>query len=1019
MIRLPAIDAPQSALTAQSFAPSRQPLVDDDVALSPMENDESQQSLSLVAQRGTVTSDDGLGVELRAREAGLVDAERAADDRRKATRILARNGREGTIPRSSPNAMTPPPDAHGTCGPHNPYFNDVLESDLRALSVTPYHKSSQGPRGLVGRKARRRLQHPLQEERSLFDVWPAFSDKDLARPQLLLDIVDALQSKLQKLAAHYPEWGKALRNVMPRELESEVVLKRPAFAGENQTLSPLNMPNKTMLNAPSVLSPTPMGRKSNLRPVMRSPPQAKSPGISAVTPVIKGTSHGTTANAPPHPTPLPRLTFHDDDESLETEGHQRSSLGHAVPSAEDVFHTTRVSLFEASLMSFAGHFRSYRRFLLWVLAEFRSFHEYCHKHVVSPEMRKRFEEQVRDDLRREFHDTIARLEFDCAQWKQKCEEAQEKLVAIKRSTQATQQAVAEREYIIAEKEREIEQNAIGRAALLNRISRLESDLWAQRDSLAGPEATIANLRREIRNHEERYQLLSTSLQEANTDRALLKARLERLEMSIRERRTRQGGTVPRSELLAIKKYHIDTLEQNAVLEGKIAKLRVTARSLLEDLQRVRQGAPGTPRPPWHLADEFFPQAATTAQRFHLAMKEYRLMVDRSNTMSLQIERLKELLSMQPREDSNAESAYVVPQMLSRYFFKLGFEAHVPAFLKGTGKALNLKFSRDKTEGLCRALFVHRMHAKSNTPIDALMDSFIEKYTPENYKTQDFAYSFYYATQWYSFDYFVGLMRRFIKGDIDEMVLTQLVEMVDKCKTFVFNLLPNAEAQEIDTARSDSTSASKEDSTTTLDKTELVARLADYFANKEVELIKRLIGKINADCPTATVDVVALFKYHVRDRRFSYFVEELLHQAIVERNELEAEYIESIQELSPTSETVHPNDVAKRIWDVDPLMPVSMMDELIADVFETTIDDLSPGEKEETMYPSPGLVGERVYECSANLCSDEYSVVERIRRRHLIRFCPVSAREDERDRVEREAERRREKRLADMASAGKL
>lgn len=964
----------------------------------------------------------------------------------------------------------------------------------------------------------KKLSHPLQEERSLFDVWPAsisvaakkraaaagslvalpqFVDRskttqiDLSTvaqtinelhregrevgaaigaspPHLLSGIVEEITHRLHQLAVKYPQFSHLNDCTVPIFGENSKIqlpppnLLRTPKTEPKQRSSPRETSPTLQLSAPAIISEHPEphgapGRTDDALPnsgechaLIPLPVQPKSQ-VFFVSIDGKGTKpFASKERGLKGQVEVKRIGSHahNPGKGPIVESRPKPTVNTIKRSQEDLFRSERMAIFEAAGLDFSNYFSTYRNLLLWIFREFRDYESYCHQHVVSPEMRQQFERDLREELNHEFSDERARLQFDLRKAREELAELNMKYQQLRQSSQSSEKKIADRDALIAAKDIELAENAEGRVAMLSRINRLEKDLWAQRDAMEGPEAIINGLKREAKALEDKLNFANKALEEANMDKAVLKVRLERLEDLLKERKLRQTQVVPKSELLVYKKNQIDILELNANLEAKLIKLRGAYRSLTDDLQRAKGGQPGTPRPPWHLADDVFPKATTTAQRVHLAMREYRMMVENNHALQREVDELKKVIAMRPRGDDNADSEYILPQMQLKFFYKLGFESGVPSYLRGNGRAVNMKFTLDQTEGFCRLLFLHRDSVRANSSVETVFESFCSKHSGQGCTAQDFAYSFYSAMKWFSFDPFVGLCKRWIAEEIDDTVIAQMEKNVVGCRQFIqtaadelslggdgpaavndtderstelirrksaAGLMAAVEAENAAKSLPFSVMAFIAEEPRMLFKAEIVTLITDYFIHKDEELIKRLMGQLNLDFPGIQVDAKGLFRFNGQKRRFSNFVEEILRQDIRFREEMILDYTLAIQSTTSNEGHVSPNDIAEALWKIDPLIPAAYMDELLSDLFEVTIEELHPSVAEKSYYKTPGLDGERVYDQNSDdpLVADESAVVGRLRRRVLQRFCAKSEAEVERLRLEKEAERAKERAEMDI------
>jgi hypothetical protein len=1026
------------------------------------------------------------------------------------------------------SAKTPPPRLSTD-------ISTMEAVDPSRRSATSFTSTSGGRAPIVqyNRRQRRKL-HPLQEVRSVIDVWPAprpsekfsaaavavssngFDRADVngnlqtttaSMPQLLVDIIGEVKNKLQRLVNAQPQFAGLCDNNVPTlaDFDDAVVKSHRSRRSPERMQRTRSPPGQKMLVAvpspspfmstkkpPHYLSKSSEGllatqqQQPKLLPMFARSIDGSSvagKGRSSPPPIAQGVvsvvvdQRSTNAQKMNHKTVVGSVagadvSLHNASASQTSSMMRRKSeLNNIKRTPEDVFRHSRLAIFEGAGRDFAKHFPTYRLLLEWIFREFRAYEAYCHQHVVSPDMRAQFESDLRQEMLEDFADERARLTFELKETKSKLDEVTTKYQQLKYLSQTAERRIAEKDATIAARDAEITENNAGRVALLSRVQRLEKELWAQRDAMEGPETIIANLRKEVKSLEERFAYANKAVEESNMDKAVLKVRLERLEDILKERKLRQAQTVPKSELLIYKKAQIDILELNAQLEAKLLKIRGAYRGASEELQRLKNGqAPGTPRPPWHLADDIFPAATTTAQRVHLAMREYRGMQQSNQMLTKEVEDLKKIVAMIPRGDGNEGCEYILYEMQIKHFYKLGFEGSVPSFLRGTGKATNLKLTVEETSGYCRLLFLHRESVRpSSATAESVFESFATKYAPSHVSAQDFAYSMFYAMRWFAFDPFIGLMRKYLTSQIDSTVLAYLEKVIFGCKLFiqsaadennlgmgsppaspvlgpaagattagsdpvvdskptehirrksVRHLINAAEAEAaaeraLDTKTTNNMAASFGAQSLIVEeprllyKAEILPLIADYFCAKTEEQLKLIVGKISLDYPGVQVDSRALFRFIMAKKRFSLFVEEVIRQTIVESEELAVEYALCIQSATNSEGHCVPQGVAKAIWAIDPLAPAAYMDDLLSDIFEVSVEELHPALVEGSYYRTPGAEGERCYHENSEdpLMAEEKQVVDRLRRRVLRRFCPKHEVETEKHRMLKEAERAKER-----------
>lgn len=865
-------------------------------------------------------------------------------------------------------------------------------------------------RCIYGRKAQRKLAHPLEEERQFFDVWPANNRSALmalthdssapanrslggtllngtmtsvasnttfggtltgggggttesvfARPQLLVAMEDAVRTELQRLTSRFPTFAH----------------ENPVNAPPEELLSPREW--KSRMAAADVAASAPSSSPTRAHHEKRAAAGAAS-----------------------------RLSLPDPDggQLIVANDAARRVTGPAIASTcsdEDAFRVERVRVFSAAAKDFASQFKSYRRLLLWIVREFDAFAAYCHANVWSPDARDEFRRRVQHEEEQKQTAERVALQQRLVDATNEIAELKARYEKLERSTANSQQVIFEKERLIAAKDREIAEADEGRAGLLQRIHRLEKELWQQRNLMEGPEQRIAELSKTIKDLEDRVARANIVYEENNKEKAVLKARVERLEETLRERKKQSSQQVSKAELMAIKKREVDILEQNATLQGRLAKMQARLQETQEALATLKSDRVTTPRPQWALVDDLFPRAASTAQRVAIAAQEYRMMLDQKDAACVELAELKEMIGALPRSDDNADNEILVPQMLARWLPKRGLDTDVPAYLKGVGRVRNLRLPRDAVQGLCRVLWVEREATRITMPMEQFVSRFCTNHAPEGAEPDSFAYSFYHALHWYAYDPLIGFTRDLITGALDELVFRDLVGSVADLR---------AKMLSSDTARRDSVNANN----AVLSKADAIASLMEYLPIKEEEEIKRLIINLSRDCPGKDVDLTALFGFNADEQRFSNFLEEFYAQFLDERALLLRQYQDAVQSCTVDDDgLLSPPDLARRLWMVDPELPAQVMDDLMASLFDVNVEALFPSVADDTGVKHSGVNGERVYGCDDTVTNDMRSIQQKIKGRVLRRFTQRSCVPAILERRERAMAARRQQELDEEAA----
>ena len=895
-----------------------------------------------------------------------------------------------------------------------------LDSGRRGLTQ-PRSAEKKKPSAVDGRvilhsKRVRQVPGPIiVEERALVDVWPARASGGAATmlspaPQLIADLEDELRLQLQRLNLKYPQAAKEAG--LPSNCPSEEELQEKDEWRETVGRGP----TPKQQQGPYVV----FGRSSRQKKenASRKLPLAIVPNTSRAL-VLHASSPDGHSEAIGDASP----------EQVQKMVPKKSFASRKPLSDDDAYRRERVCLFYSAARDLSDSFKAYRRMLLWIFSEFQCFVDYCHKNVFTEEMRRKFVKETEERVARDSQIETDRLKGTIAHLTEALASTTAKLRSLETSTQAVKVASQDYDATLKLKDAELKEAAEGRAALLGRISRLEKELWRQRDALEGPEAQISSLEKQVKALEDKVAAANKAKCDVDAEKAVLKVRVERLEEVVKEKKSSAHEMVPKLEIIQIRRQYVEALELVAVLQGKNGKLTATIAALEKDLEQRRDGIPTTPRPPWQLCDEFFPRAASTAQRVHLAIKEYRFMLARNECLTRQYTDLRSMLAMQDRDENvpdggaepELEKDVVAYQMLWKHFPKLGFDSSVPPFLKGTGRAENLKFNRSQVKQMCRVFFQEAVvfgeatgpaqrkdQQTSNTSqskkcsmlnTEQLLTKMATKYSPSGASAHDFLYSWWYGMQWFAYDRFISMVRKTVSGELDDSVLLGMHREARRVRD-ALELKASEEADAAAKLLPAAISASNETQTSsgagsgnaTLTKTSAVEILADLFGHKSEEDVKRLVAAVNRDCPGTEVSIPALVRYSAKERSFSHFLEDLYGQHLATRHAIEQLCIEAVFDASiETDGRLAPTPFAQSLWKTDPMIPAVYMDDLVSDIFEIPIEDLKPAVDERGVR-RVGLNGNRLYLHNDLTLSDELSVIRRLQRRMHIPYSAMYEKE---------------------------
>jgi hypothetical protein len=851
-----------------------------------------------------------------------------------------------------------------------------------------------------GNRARKRVA-PIVEERNVYDVWPARAANHassvaavttpttniddnvstiLARPQLLVDLQQYIADELASLRAAFPDVPEAkVRTVQPAESEISRVSLHDA--------------DRTILAA------------------------------------VRATKQGRTKEAT-------KLLSGKQATGAAHDGPNGSALdGLAAPcSREDDFRLDRVRLFSESLAEFARHFKAYRPLLLWILREFDDFAVYCHRHVWSPEARESFKQQSRAEAAAVFADEKRDLQGRIVDLQNELTTVRERLAKYESAQATIRLQLDDKDRVIAQRDREIQENTEGRTTLLTRMTRLEKELWQQRTKLEEPEKKLQEMQRAHSDLQEKLTRAQRLFEEHDRERAVHRDRIERLEEQIRDLKKKQQATglnaMVKAEMMAYKKRELDVLEQNAKLQARISHVEYRLKESQEALRVSRGDAPSTPRPNWNdFVDVCKPGAPNTMKRVQDLVGAHRQLLRSHEATEQELSRLQELIGTSYRDDLAAlppgstitanlgfvqsvflSSEDVVPDMRAAYFPKLGLNSHVPGYLKGTGKVKNLRFGRDMMQTFARNLWMGRQAVKAGAPWDLFLSKFLADQCPHSIKPDAFAYNVHHAMGWFAYDPFIGFTRNLMLGLVDEAVFLDMQLAVTKMRQVLLtsantndaisairganDVTPPPPASAAAGGRSPVVSAlpvpvdGGAPRSTLLTKTKLASALIDTCVDRADLEVKQLIVAASRDCPGRAVDVDMLFNFDAERGRFSHFLEEAYRQYFVLRRRLIADISDALYALETDEEArISPPAVAACLLHHDPHMPVQYLDDLVARMFSVSIEQLFPAVDKYSTTPTVGLEGERVYGCQDTLAAEVPELIAQMQQGVLRRFEP--------------------------------
>ena len=908
-------------------------------------------------------------------------------------------------------------------GKDGPVISLTTDVDVNSVATRGARK---GPvKCLYGKKAERKLAHPLQEERPFFDVWPAnnpklnltnatsastmggtFANQDsvFVKPQLLNELEDGIRARLQKLSKKFPDFA---------------------------AMNPVNPPSDVHLSP------------RNWRSAMRSgKPRGDVDEINA-----SQKKKQSSAVVPSQDT-LMTLDFQ------------------SYCSEEDRFRGERVKIFSGAVREFADQFKSYRSLLLWFANEFDQFMLYCHQNVLSPDARAEFKKAAIAAAEKQVAGGTALIQarFESAQ--AQLAELQDKHEKLKLSSSSAAKQIQDRDYLIQLKDEELTESAKGRAALLSRIERLEKEIWNQKGLLEGPERRCQELQKELAEAENKIKRGLETIDELAKDRALLRIRVEKLEDAKMGRggglnsssgpgdgsRTAGAGgqsivpaaqaaiAMQQGDLLQFKKREMDLLEHLAVYKAAVDRSHAKVAELNKVIQdmRIEKGT-YTPRPDWKQFEDLLPKAPSSAKRVVCAAVEMNTLIEAKEAALDQLNDFKDLLGALPRNLTDAtvgeshngsndiqcdQVDNIVLDMKATHFMKLGLEQRVPTYLKGLGFVPSIRLKRTTVLGFCKLLWVEReTNSKSTVPVEQFVSRFCSKFNPEGVEPDVFAYNLHHAMHWYAFDPAISFTKDYITGKLDEMTFYSMQSSIRQLKDRLIKEAmhpgilgdPDVDDHVAGTkpgaATVETPGDGDEDPSQTPDifpKTTVITALMDVMTNKSEAEIKSFILAVSRDCPGKNCSISALFGFNASERCFSNFLEEWYLQYFEERRTMITALTNQLFSVNTDDNyEAAPPDVAELFWKIDPDAPVQYMDTLIAHCFNTTVEGLFPAVRTESDVKHQGCEGERVYQCEDTILMDLNTIIRQLRSFPVRRFTkppePTGKRKKSKDDDEKEEE----------------
>jgi len=859
-------------------------------------------------------------------------------------------------------------------------------------------------------KGNKRAVAPIVEEPTAYDVWPARAANHgssaaakssgpspapadagpedlsavLSRPQLLSDLQHHITTELESLKADFPDIAAARRRLV-QPPESDLARANVASDGGDATNASASADEATVMAAIR------MSRKGHGKEARRLLAASKAPTSTAIVDV-SGEVVGTSTHNNPHD-------------------------AMAEPcSREDRFRLERVRLFSEVLAEFSRHFKAYRPLLLWVLREFDDFAVYCHKHVWSPDARAEFQEDARREAAAAFADEKRELQAKLVESANELAAVSERLKKYETSQATIRLQLDDKDRTIAARDREIQENAEGRAALLSRITRLEKELWQQRVMLEEPEKRIQALSQTNKDLQDKVTRVQRLYEEQDREKMLLKERADRIEEQLREtkRKAAQSGTnaIVKAEMMAFKKRELDVLENNAKLQARVSHLEARLKDAQEALKISRGDAPTTPRPTWDdYSDVAAASAPSTMKKVQDLVGAYRQLSEVRDQLQREVLTLQQMLGSSYRDDQVAlpagqtlashpdlapsyhlQTEHLAPAMRAKWFPKLGLDSTVPGYLKGVGKVPNLQYGRDEVQTLVRALWMARQGVKPGAPWDMFMSKFLSDEAADRGVAPDvFAYNVHHAMSWYSYDPFIGFTRGLVLGFIDEAVFVDMQQVVAKMRRDLMRAASDGSANTTNNADAAEDGGGNDGAPrppATLSKTKLASALIDSCIERPDTDVKQLIVAAGRDCPGRTTDVELLFNYDAEQGRFSHFLEATYLQYLEGRRRYLAELADALYDAETDDEArLSPPAVAVAFRRVDPNAHVQYLDDTIARCFACSVDQLYPDVDKYSATPTVGVDGERTYGCGDTMTSDVPDVVAMLAQGVVRRFVP--------------------------------
>ncbi len=474
--------------------------------------------------------------------------------------------------------------------------------------------------------------------------------------------------------------------------------------------------------------------------------------------------------------------------------------------------------------------------------------------------------------------------------------------------------------------------------------------------------------------------------------------------------------------------------QMSLLLGRLGRLEKDKLREMREVERLQKrlepfmedNANLTPRPAWNniigqnpKALEVF-RSETTQTTVAKIVEEFLKIKLELDTASKELEEARNFIGLASR-DSRLEEIQN-NERVTKWFLGLGTGKEIQKFLQFKGKIANRKFSKGFTEEMINEFWEKKEEVeeqlniessggstnkkKKRIPAKEFYYQFLEEKAMEEIeeekdqnpniildhietekrkqkKIAEWSYSMMDSLKKALYDPDCEMFYKIVYEDMSEDVFYEQNDMLQSVKQMLQKLKDEEMENEPEDEDDENEHTTRASSKTELLKSDILKGLREMFPLKPEESFRRLIVCLNKDFPGLYVDFIQLFEED-EDYNQREFVEEIRHQFVVEREDFLAEIEESVIECDANNDgIIQLSEIHQAIMQVDPLRPISQVDNLIAQGLNVSVNDLNP---------ILSLSGTRIYK--GRLSTPISKFIERIRQMYVFRYTALR----DRDRI---------------------